>query len=105
MIMIRGSYQNHIYNSSGSDFADKFENGGLHQHVDIPRLEKGKDYDVRTACETYTDFLHQPFRYARWCLLERILVVPGGRWDELCRRKISRQLVIPLLSKKPSIDV
>jgi hypothetical protein len=52
MIMIRGNYQNHIYNSSGSDFAEKFENGGLHQHVDIPRLEKGKDSDVRTACET-----------------------------------------------------
>ena len=41
MIMIRARYQNHIYNSSGSDFAEKFEKGGLHQHVDIPRLEKG----------------------------------------------------------------
>jgi membrane dipeptidase len=41
MIMIRARFQNHIYNSSGSDFAEKFENGGLAQHVDIPRLEKG----------------------------------------------------------------
>ncbi|CAA9964694.1 Dipeptidase [Pyrenophora teres f. maculata] len=42
MIFIRFSYQNHIYNVSGSDFADKWENGGLAQHVDVPRLEKGK---------------------------------------------------------------
>jgi membrane dipeptidase len=41
MIFIRGKYKNHIYNESGSDFADKFENGGLAQHVDIPRLERG----------------------------------------------------------------
>ncbi|KAL1793118.1 hypothetical protein ACET3X_008100 [Alternaria dauci] len=41
MIFIRGTYKNHIYNESGSDFADKFENGGLKQHIDIPRLEKG----------------------------------------------------------------
>ncbi|CAN9363903.1 unnamed protein product [Alternaria alternata] len=41
MIFIRGTYKNHIYNESGSDFADKFENGGLAQHVDIPRLQKG----------------------------------------------------------------
>ncbi|EDU41830.1 dipeptidase 1 precursor [Pyrenophora tritici-repentis Pt-1C-BFP] len=42
MIFIRSTYQNHIYNASGSDFADKWENGGLAQHVDVPRLEKGK---------------------------------------------------------------
>lgn len=42
MIFIRASYQNHIYNTSGNDFADKWENGGLAQHVDVPRLEKGK---------------------------------------------------------------
>ncbi|KAF5850122.1 hypothetical protein GGP41_002407 [Bipolaris sorokiniana] len=41
LIFIRSKYQNHIYNNSGSDFAKKFENGGLEQHVDIPRLEKG----------------------------------------------------------------
>jgi membrane dipeptidase len=38
MIFIRGKYKNHIYNN---DFQEKFENGGLAQHVDIPRLEKG----------------------------------------------------------------
>ncbi|KAI4608431.1 hypothetical protein J4E80_009055 [Alternaria sp. BMP 0032] len=42
MIFIRGKYNNRIYNESGSDFADKFENGGLAQHVDTPRLEKGR---------------------------------------------------------------
>jgi membrane dipeptidase len=41
MIFIRAKFQNHIYNQDGKDFADKFENGGLAQHVDIPRLEKG----------------------------------------------------------------
>ncbi|KAF1360206.1 hypothetical protein EJ07DRAFT_165380 [Lizonia empirigonia] len=38
MIFIRGKYQNHVYNN---EFQEKFENGGLAQHVDIPRLEKG----------------------------------------------------------------
>ncbi|KAF1929800.1 dipeptidase 1 precursor [Didymella exigua CBS 183.55] len=38
MIFIRGKYKNHIYNN---EFQEKFENGGLAQHVDIPRLEKG----------------------------------------------------------------
>ncbi|CBX90245.1 hypothetical protein IAQ61_001739 [Plenodomus lingam] len=38
MIFITGSFQNHIYKK---EFADKFEQGGLAQHVDIPRLEKG----------------------------------------------------------------
>lgn len=42
MIFIRSSYQNHIYNTSGNDFAEKWENGGLAQHVDVPRLEQGK---------------------------------------------------------------
>ncbi|KAL6709719.1 hypothetical protein ACN47E_001148 [Coniothyrium glycines] len=41
MIFITANFQNHIYNKDGYDFADKFENGGLGQHVDIPRLEKG----------------------------------------------------------------
>lgn len=41
LIFIRAKYQNHIYNNSDSDFAKKFENGGLDMHVDIPRLEKG----------------------------------------------------------------
>ncbi|KAJ4380254.1 hypothetical protein N0V86_004563 [Didymella sp. IMI 355093] len=38
MIFIRGKYKNHIYDN---EFQEKFENGGLAQHVDIPRLEKG----------------------------------------------------------------
>ncbi|KAH7391891.1 dipeptidase 1 precursor [Pyrenochaeta sp. MPI-SDFR-AT-0127] len=41
MIFIRGNYRNHIYNNSGNDFAEKFKHGGLKQHTDIPRLEKG----------------------------------------------------------------
>lgn len=41
MIFIRGTYKNHIYKQDGSSFQEKFENGGLEQHVDIPRLEKG----------------------------------------------------------------
>ncbi|KAF2854567.1 hypothetical protein T440DRAFT_415922 [Plenodomus tracheiphilus IPT5] len=38
MIFITGKYQNHIYEN---EFAQKFEHGGLAQHVDIPRLGKG----------------------------------------------------------------
>ncbi|KAF2034682.1 hypothetical protein EK21DRAFT_85255 [Setomelanomma holmii] len=38
MIFMRGRYKNHIYDN---EFQEKFENGGLPQHVDIPRLEKG----------------------------------------------------------------
>jgi membrane dipeptidase len=38
MISMRANFQNHIYDN---EFQDKFENGGLPQQVDIPRLEKG----------------------------------------------------------------
>ncbi|KAF2133960.1 hypothetical protein P153DRAFT_280933 [Dothidotthia symphoricarpi CBS 119687] len=38
MIFIRGKYRNHIYDN---EFQDLFENGGLAQHVDVPRLENG----------------------------------------------------------------
>tara|TARA_R110002003_G_scaffold110_11_gene9331 strand:+ start:2065 stop:3252 length:1188 start_codon:yes stop_codon:yes gene_type:complete len=38
MIFMRGRYKNHIYDN---EFQEKFENGGLPQHVDIPRLEQG----------------------------------------------------------------
>ena len=38
-ILIRALFQNYIY---GSDFTDKFENGGLYGQVDHPRLKKGK---------------------------------------------------------------
>ncbi|KAF2658290.1 dipeptidase 1 precursor [Lophiostoma macrostomum CBS 122681] len=37
MITIRGRFKNQIY----YDFKDKFENGGMPQHVDIPRLDEG----------------------------------------------------------------
>jgi membrane dipeptidase len=37
MITIRGRFKNHIYD----DFKDKFENGGMPQHVDLPRLDEG----------------------------------------------------------------
>lgn len=39
MITIRTKFKNHIY---GSDFKDKFENGGLVQHTDLPRLDEGR---------------------------------------------------------------
>ncbi|OCK74822.1 hypothetical protein K432DRAFT_409551 [Lepidopterella palustris CBS 459.81] len=39
MILIRFLYGNHIY---GAKFKDKFENGGMENHVDLPRLDKGK---------------------------------------------------------------
>lgn len=39
MIFLRAQYRNHIYSN---DFKDLFENGGLPQHVDLPRLNKGK---------------------------------------------------------------
>jgi membrane dipeptidase len=38
MILIRGVYGDHIYNSS---FIEAFENGGMRGHVDIPRLREG----------------------------------------------------------------
>ncbi|CAO2648856.1 Nn.00g098050.m01.CDS01 [Neocucurbitaria sp. VM-36] len=41
MIFITGHYRNHIYNRHGNDFAEKFENGTLEQHTDIPRLKQG----------------------------------------------------------------
>ncbi|TKA61905.1 hypothetical protein B0A49_08968 [Cryomyces minteri] len=39
MILLRYLYKNQIY---GSDFKDKFENGGMPYHVDLPRLDRGK---------------------------------------------------------------
>ena len=39
LIFVRSRYNNHIYDSS---FKDKFENGGFPQHVDLPRLDQGK---------------------------------------------------------------
>lgn len=39
MIFLRVMYKNHIYDPS---FLKKFEEGGLEQHVDLPRLDKGK---------------------------------------------------------------
>lgn len=38
LIDIRGRFQNHIY----GDFKDLFENGGLPEHVDLPRLKAGQ---------------------------------------------------------------
>jgi membrane dipeptidase len=38
MIFLRAKYRNHIYDN---EFQEKFEHGGLAQHVDIPRLEAG----------------------------------------------------------------
>lgn len=38
-ILIRWLYHNNIYNTS---FTEPFEQGGLKNHVDIPRLKKGK---------------------------------------------------------------
>lgn len=39
MMLIRYAYKNHIY---GTEFIEKFENGGLEQHTDLPRLDEGK---------------------------------------------------------------
>lgn len=39
MIFIRSNFKNQIY---GADFREKFENGGMPRHVDLPRLDKGK---------------------------------------------------------------
>ena len=39
LIFIRGRYKNRIYDP---DFKDRFEKGGLPQHVDLPRLDSGK---------------------------------------------------------------
>ena len=38
MIFLMAKYHNHIYDN---EFQEKFENGGLAQHVDVPRLEAG----------------------------------------------------------------
>lgn len=37
--LVRAIYDNHIYDPG---FAEKFTNGGLFGHVDLPRLRKGK---------------------------------------------------------------
>ncbi|ORX91587.1 membrane dipeptidase-domain-containing protein [Clohesyomyces aquaticus] len=39
MIFLRSKYMNHIYSA---DFKEKFEHGGMAQHVDLPRLDQGK---------------------------------------------------------------
>ncbi|KAF2730575.1 dipeptidase 1 precursor, partial [Polyplosphaeria fusca] len=39
MITIRNKFQNQIYDQN---FTEKFENGGFVEHVDIPRLDQGK---------------------------------------------------------------
>jgi membrane dipeptidase len=39
MIYLRTQYKNHIYSP---EFKDKFENGGFPQHVDLPRLDAGR---------------------------------------------------------------
>jgi membrane dipeptidase len=39
LIFLRAKYQNHVYDPG---FRDLFENGGLPQHVDLPRLDQGK---------------------------------------------------------------
>ncbi|KAF2200812.1 hypothetical protein GQ43DRAFT_417184 [Delitschia confertaspora ATCC 74209] len=39
LIFLRYAYNNHIYSKS---FQTKFEKGSLEQHVDLPRLDKGK---------------------------------------------------------------
>ncbi|KAF4555267.1 Dipeptidase-like protein [Elsinoe fawcettii] len=40
LISLRAYYGNHIYNSTS--FRQKFENGGLEGHLDIPRIESGQ---------------------------------------------------------------
>lgn len=39
LIFLRAQYKNRIYDD---EFKRKFEKGGLEQHVDLPRLDKGK---------------------------------------------------------------
>lgn len=39
MILLRGTFKNHIY---GESFKEGFEKGGLAGHVDIPRIKEGK---------------------------------------------------------------
>ncbi|KAF2645436.1 dipeptidase 1 precursor [Massarina eburnea CBS 473.64] len=39
LITLRSAYKNHIYSP---DFKEKFENGGFISHVDLPRLDAGK---------------------------------------------------------------
>lgn len=41
LLSVRIHNQNHIYETDGNDFNDKFENGGLYQQTDVPRLEQG----------------------------------------------------------------
>lgn len=72
MIFIRGKYHNHIYDN---DFQEKFEHGGLPQHVDIPRLEQGLQggafwsaFYVCPTGENTTDFSRERYSTSKSCL-------------------------------------
>jgi len=70
MIFMRGRYKNHIYDN---EFQDKFENGGLPQHVDIPRLEKGRQggafWSAFWPCPmgNSTDFSDERYSSSKFC--------------------------------------
>jgi len=70
MIFLRGAFKNHIY---GSEFKDKFENGGLAQHVDLPRLDRGQQggafWSAFMPCPegNGTDFSTERYSQSKFC--------------------------------------
>lgn len=66
---MRALYNNHIY---GDDFRKGFEQDGLPQHVDLPRLRAGKNggafWSVYVACPANgTDYSDDNYAESEWC--------------------------------------
>lgn len=92
MIFMRGRYKNHIYDN---EFQEKFENGGLPQHVDIPRLERGRQggafWSAFWPCPmgNNTDFSDERYSSSKFCNHERstkhllTIAVVKGTLDQL----------------------
>jgi hypothetical protein len=50
-------------------------------HTDHPSTNAiSKDSDVRTACGTYTDFVHRHLEFTKDCSRKEIRVIMGGSW-------------------------
>lgn len=93
MIFIRGKYHNKIYDN---DFDEKFQNGGLAQHVDAPRLEKGLQggafwsaFYICPSGENTTDFSTERYSSSKSSLTRSIstsshaIVVVQATLDQL----------------------
>jgi membrane dipeptidase len=71
LILLRSKYQNHLYDS---EFQDKFENGGLPGHVDLPRIKEGSYggafWSAFLPCpKNVTDFSNEAYAWSMCCVV------------------------------------